>query len=67
MSKTIVTERLVIRRIIPADADTIFTYRNDPGAPEDPSGQLHYGATEWRDVEAAAATDRFGRNEGLLG
>jgi len=33
----------------------VIAYRNDPGAPEDPSGQLQYGATEWRDVEAAVA------------
>ena len=31
----------------------VITYRNDPGAPDDPSGQLQYGATEWKDVEAA--------------
>lgn len=29
------------------------TYRNDPGAPEDPSGKLRYGLTEWEDLEAA--------------
>ena len=29
------------------------TYRNDTGAPEDPSGKLRYGLTEWRDLEAA--------------
>ena len=26
------------------------SYRNDPGAPEDPSGKLRYGLTEWRDL-----------------
>jgi pimeloyl-ACP methyl ester carboxylesterase len=31
----------------------VVSYRNDPGAPEDPSGKLRYGATEWRDLEAA--------------
>lgn len=31
----------------------VISYRNDPEAPEDPSGKLRYGATEWRDVEAA--------------
>lgn len=31
-----------------------ISYRNAPGAPEDPSGMLRYGATEWRDLEAAA-------------
>jgi hypothetical protein len=31
----------------------VISYRNDPGAPEDPSGKLRYGATEWRDLESA--------------
>jgi uncharacterized protein len=30
----------------------VATYRNDPGAPEDPSGKLRYGLTEWGDLEA---------------
>jgi dienelactone hydrolase len=30
-----------------------ISYRNDPGAPEDPSGLLRYGLTEWKDLEAA--------------
>ncbi|MEO8477741.1 MAG: alpha/beta fold hydrolase [Actinomycetota bacterium] len=29
------------------------TYRNDVGAPEDPSGKLRYGLTEWHDLESA--------------
>jgi uncharacterized protein len=29
------------------------TYRNDLGAPRDPSGYLRYGQTEWSDMEAA--------------
>ena len=29
------------------------TYRNDLGAPPDPSGYLRYGQTEWPDIEAA--------------
>ncbi len=33
----------------------LVSLRNDPGAPEDPSGQLRYGATEWEDLEAAVA------------
>lgn len=39
----------------------VITYRNDPGAPEDPSGLLRYGLTEWRDLEAAV---RFARGQG---
>lgn len=33
----------------------VTAYRNDPGAPPDPSGQYRFGETEWRDVEAAVA------------
>ncbi|WP_426566755.1 alpha/beta hydrolase [Angustibacter sp. McL0619] len=29
------------------------SYRNDLGAPSDPSGRYHLGDSEWRDVEAA--------------
>jgi pimeloyl-ACP methyl ester carboxylesterase len=31
----------------------IISYRNDPGAPVDPSGEYRFGATEWADLEQA--------------
>lgn len=39
----------------------VISYRNDPGAPEEPSGKLRYGATEWVDLESAV---RYARGEG---
>lgn len=39
----------------------VMSYRNDPGAPRDPSGLAHLGMTEWKDVEAAV---RYARSKG---
>ena len=39
----------------------VIDYRNDPGAPPDPTGVYQYGATEWQDVAAAA---RYARSNG---
>ena len=33
----------------------LISYRNDNGAPVDSTGRLQYGATEWRDLDAAVA------------
>ncbi len=32
----------------------MIAYRNDAGAPQDPSGMLRYGLSEWQDLAAAA-------------
>ena len=42
----------------------VITYRNDIGAPEDPSGYYWYGLTEWEDLEAAA---RYALDNGATG
>lgn len=31
----------------------VIDYRNDEGAPDDPSGLYRFGRTEWKDIEAA--------------
>ncbi|MGD2102607.1 MAG: hypothetical protein PVG83_10275 [Acidimicrobiia bacterium] len=31
----------------------VIDYRNDPGAPVDPTGHYRFGVSEWRDVESA--------------
>jgi uncharacterized protein len=31
----------------------VITYRNDPAAPQDPSGLMRYGQAEWKDLQSA--------------
>ncbi|MGB5185534.1 MAG: alpha/beta hydrolase [Acidimicrobiia bacterium] len=47
----------------------VIDYRNDPGAPPDPSGTYQYGVTEWKDVASATrhARSRGGRNVIIVG
>lgn len=33
----------------------LITYRNDVGAPQDPTGEYGYGLREWKDLESAVA------------
>lgn len=63
--------RLDNARILPALHDAGYptltiTYRNDAGAPEDPSGRLGYGLTEWRDLEAAVGSALDDGAEGVV-
>jgi pimeloyl-ACP methyl ester carboxylesterase len=46
-----------------------ITYRNDLGAPQDPSGRYQYGRTEWRDLEGAVqyAVDHEAERVVLMG
>ena len=53
-------------RLLPVAAERgyhamVIDYRNDPGAPLDPSGKYQYGLTEWNDVAAAA---RYAKTNG---
>src|SRR4029453_12022176 len=41
-----------------------INYRNDLGGPENPDGLRHWGATEWRDLEAAT---RYALDRGAAG
>jgi pimeloyl-ACP methyl ester carboxylesterase len=66
--------RLDCLRILPILADgglptLTITYRNDTGAPEDPSDKLRYGLTEWEDLEAAVryALDQGAEDVVLVG
>jgi alpha-beta hydrolase superfamily lysophospholipase len=46
-----------------------ITHRNDTGAPDDPSGLLRYGLTEWEDLDAAvrSALDQGAADVALFG
>ena len=44
----------------------IIDYRNDPGAPLDPSGLYRFGLTEWKDLEAAVGLAIDGGAEELV-
>ena len=57
-TETLRTLATVARQGYPALA---VSYRNDPGAPRSPDGLRRWGATEWRDLEAAT---RYALGEG---
>jgi len=60
-TETLRTLATVARQGYPALA---ISYRNDPGAPRSPDGLRHWGATEWRDLEAAT---RYAIGQGATG
>jgi esterase/lipase len=60
-TETLRTLATVSRQGYPALA---ITYRNDPGAPRSPDGLCRWGATEWRDLEAAT---RYALDQGAGG
>jgi uncharacterized protein len=60
-TETLRTLAMVSHQGYPALA---ITYRNDPGAPRSPDGLRHWGATEWRDLEAAT---RYALDQGAGG
>jgi pimeloyl-ACP methyl ester carboxylesterase len=60
-TETLRTLATVTRQGYPALA---ISYRNDPGAPRSPDGLRRWGATEWRDLEAAT---RYALGQGATG
>jgi alpha-beta hydrolase superfamily lysophospholipase len=60
-TETLRTLATVARQGYPALA---VSYRNDPGAPRSPDGLRRWGATEWRDLEAAT---RYAIGRGATG
>jgi len=63
--------RSEVLRMLPIAIDRgyhamVIEYRNDPGAPADPSGTYQYGLTEWRDVAAAALYARTNNGRNLI-
>jgi pimeloyl-ACP methyl ester carboxylesterase len=67
------TRREPLRALGPAVAAGLpvldVGYRNDPGAPADPSGRYGYGSTEWEDLDSAVgwAVDHGARSVVLFG
>jgi fermentation-respiration switch protein FrsA (DUF1100 family) len=63
------TERRETVRMLPTYAEAgitslVIDFRNDPGAPPDPSGLYRFGRTEWQDAEAAV---EYALGEGATG